>query len=346
LLILIASFTESEYKSWQLPVEGWIDMEFRQLRYFIAVAEHLSFSKAADDLHVTVPPLSRQIRQLEEEFGVPLFARDRRHVALTNAGRALLPEAKALVAQTLHVSDCVRLVKQGECGKVNLGIGPGLAEHVSRVLIEHGARFPAVEFHCKDMSSNLQNKALLEDDIDVAFMRPTIDARLASEVLFQEGFTVHVSKTHPLAKRRFLRVRDLANETLLLLNRDGCPGLYDKTLELYSEAGMSPTIAHVPQDATPRSEAQIILLLCRKGILILPDEPATRPLPGAEVVAIPLDEPNAKIDVCLAWRKGEKSPAIFGLIDSARRLLSTAAPVFGAGRRIAKIGVGFESRAL
>src|SRR5208282_1783580 len=144
--------------------------------------------------------------------------------------------------------------------------------------------------------------------MDIGFLRPFVDtARLASEVLFQEGFVVHVSRANPLARRRTLHVKDLAGETLLLLNRDGCTGLYDKTLELYAEAGVSPNIVHVPQDATPHSDAQLVLLVCRKGILILQDEVACRPAPGAEVVAVPLDEPSARIDVHMAWRRNEKS---------------------------------------
>jgi DNA-binding transcriptional LysR family regulator len=335
LLILIASFTDWEYNRQQ----GWgPQMELRQLRYFIAVAERLSFSKAAQDLHITVPPLSRQIRQLEDEFGVPLFVRDRRHVALTDAGRTLLLEAKSLVAQTAHVSDCVRLAKRGESGLVSIGIGPGLGERVGRVLIDHAKHSPSVEFQCKDMCSGWQNKSLMDGDMDVGFLRPFVDtARLASEVLFQEGFVVHMSRANPLAKRRSLRIRDLAGETLLLLNRDGCTGIYDKTLELYAEAVVSPNIVHVPQDATPRSDAQLVLLLCRKGILILPDEAASRPVSGSETAAVPLDEPNAKIDVYMAWRKNEKSPAVFAFIEAARRILREPCSI-SARARISSAG--------
>src|SRR5271170_6876522 len=116
-------------------------MELRQLRYFIAVAERLSYSKAAQHLHITVPPLSRQIRQLEEELGVQLLVRDRRGVALTDAGRMLLREAKSLATQTEHVLECVRLAKMGETGRVRVGIGLALGERISRVLIEHSKQF-------------------------------------------------------------------------------------------------------------------------------------------------------------------------------------------------------------
>jgi DNA-binding transcriptional LysR family regulator len=306
-------------RAWEIR---WWAMELRQLKYFIAVAERLSFSRAAEELHVTVPPLSRQIRQLEDEFGVPLFVRDRRHVALTDAGRTLLQEANVLVAQSAHVSDCVRRAKRGEAGLVKMGIAPGLGERVSRVLLEHSKQYPAVDLQYREMFSGEQSQTLLDGDIDVAFVRSAIDAvQLSSEVLFEERFVVHVSKQSPLAKRRSLRMKDIAAETLLLPNRQCCEAMYDKTLELYAEAGISPNVLHVPLSPAPNSDAQTLMVACRKGIFIIPDEAARRPHPGGDVTAIPLDEPSAKIDVCVAWRRNENSSAVLTFLDSVRRVL-------------------------
>lgn len=308
-------------------------MELRQLRYFIAVAERLSFSRAALELHVTVPPLSRQIRQLEDEFGVPLFIRDRRHVALTDAGRTLLREARVLVAQTAHVCDSVRLAKCGETGLVRIGMAPGLGEKISRVLMEHSRQFPAVELQYREMFSGWHGKALLDGEIDVALLRSVVDAtQLAAEALFEEKFVVHLSKASPLAKRRSLRMKDLVGETLLLPNREYCAALYDKTLELYAEAGISPNVMHVPLSPVPNGDAQIVLVACRKGIFIMPDEATRRPAPGGEVVAVPLDEPNAKIDVYVAWRKDEKSSAVFTFLGTIRRVLRSSAKCSLAAR--------------
>ena len=300
-------------------------MELRQLKYFIAVAERLSFSKAAQHLHITVPPLSRQVRQLEEEFGIELFIRDRRNVALTDAGRMLLREAKTLVAQSTHVTDCVRLAKCGEAGLVKIGIGMGLGEPISRVLVEHSKQFPAVDLQCRDMFSSWQNKALIDGDIDVGFLRPFVDSvHLTTEVLFQENFVVHLCRSNPLAKRRTLKIKDLAGETLLMPNRGGSTYLYDKTFELYAEAGVTPNVVHVPLDPVPHSDTQIVLLTCHKGIFIMPDEVACRPAQGSDVVAVPLDEPNAKIDVHIAWRRAEKLATVLSFVDTARRVFPDA----------------------
>jgi DNA-binding transcriptional LysR family regulator len=321
------------------------EMELRQLRYFIAVAERLSFSKAAQQLHVTVPPLSRQIRQLEDEFDVQLFVRNRRRVALTDAGRLLLREAKTLVRQTTHVSDCVRLSKTGEAGLVRIGIGLGLGERIGRVLLEHSAKCPAVEIQCRDIFSTSQNEALLTGEIDVGFLRPPVDpSHLVSERLYEEGLSVHVSKASPLAKRKTLRVKDLTSEPLLLPDRKSSTGLYDKTLELYAGAGVTPNIINVSMEPLPHNDVQTLLLTSRKGIFIMPDEAACRPAPGSEVASIPLDEPNAKVEVHMAWRKGEPSATVGAFLDSVRAVFRTAPSHEGAPCAARKLDPRINSR--
>jgi len=121
-------------------------MELRQLRYFVAVAEKLSFTNAARELYVTVAPLSRQVRQLEEELGVDLFVRDRRHVLLTDIGRIFCGEAKAMVDHADHVLQSMSLAKRGQIGLVRIAMTSGVRERLNRVLIEYSKRFPAVEF--------------------------------------------------------------------------------------------------------------------------------------------------------------------------------------------------------
>jgi DNA-binding transcriptional LysR family regulator len=300
-------------------------MELRQLRYFIAVAERLSFSKAAEHLHVTVPPLSRQIRQLEEELDAQLFVRDRRHVVLTDAGQLLLREAKVLVAQTSHACDSVRLATKGEAGVVKIGVGLGLGEKISHVLVEHANRFPAVEVSCTAIYSIFQCDALLQGTIDVGFLRPAVDhAELTSEALFEERFVIHASKDSPLAKHKSLRVRDLAGESLLVPHCKPPVSIYDKTIDLCAKAGVPIKIIHVSTDPAPHGDIQTLLLASRKGVSIMPDEPSCSPAAGSEVVAIPFDEPDAKVEVHAAWRRNEGSPAVLTFLDSVRRVFHLA----------------------
>jgi DNA-binding transcriptional LysR family regulator len=297
-------------------------MELRQLRYFIAVAENLSFSKAAQQLHITVPPLSRQIRQLEEEFDVRLFDRDRKHVALSDAGRLLLREAKGLMTQAGRVTDSVRMAQCGAVGLVRIGVGPALGERVSRVILEHAKLCPKVEVQCRDIMSLQQYKALTEGEIDVAFLRPCMESsQLTSEFLFEEPMVVHISKHNPLSKRKSLRLRDLAEETLLLFERNAAPALHDKTVEMYAAAGVIPNVVIVAADPAPHHDVQTILLACRKGIRIRPDEITCRPAPGSDVAVVPLDEPDATMSVHVAWRKCEKAPPVLAFVSTTRDVL-------------------------
>ena len=295
-------------------------MELRQLRYFIAVAECLSFSRAAEELHITVPPLSRQIRQLEEEFDVQLFVRNRRRVILTDAGRLFLREAKTLAEQMTRFTNCMRQAKHGESGTVRIGIGLHLGERLSRAVVEHSRQYPHVEIQTMGIFSSLQGAALVEGKIDVGFLRPPADrVHLNSEALFEEHLVVLVSRASPLAKRKSVRVKDLAGETLLLQDRRASASMHDKVLELFARAGVSPEIVQLPVDPLPSDEVQKLLLAAHRGIFIVADEAAARMALGCAAAAVPLEEPEAKVEVHMAWRKGESSGAVLAFMESVRR---------------------------
>jgi DNA-binding transcriptional LysR family regulator len=293
-------------------------VEIRHLRYFIAVAERLSFSKAAKECNVSVPPLSRQVRQLEEELGTRLFVRDKRRVALTDAGHALLLQAKAIANQIAHIPESIRLAESGQAGAVRIGIALHLAERLNPALMEYSRRFPNVEIECRDIYSALQNRALAEREIDVGFLRPRVDpVHLVSEPLFEERLVVHVSKQSPLAQRKALRVADLAGKPLVVHSRSVSSGLYDEILRLYARAGATPELVQLPPPV-PHGVAQRFLLASRNGVFIAPDEAESYPAANSEVVAVPLDEPGAKIEVHMAWRKNETSAVVMEFLKSMR----------------------------
>jgi DNA-binding transcriptional LysR family regulator len=191
-------------------------VELRHVRYFIAVAEYLNFSKAAQQLHIAQPPLSRQIRQLEEDLGVTLFLRNKRRVALTKAGQIFLVEARKLVVQAGHAMEAARHAQKGESGIVRIGIASGLGGVISKAVFEHRRRLPAIDVECRDVFSSFQNEALRKGEIDIGFLRPPIDqVNLDCELLFEEEFVVVLPRTHRLAKRRFLRLKDIADDPLI-----------------------------------------------------------------------------------------------------------------------------------
>ena len=314
-------------------------MELRQLRYFIAVAEYLSFSKAAEELHITVPPLSRQIRQLEEEFDVQLFVRNRRRVILSDAGRLFLREAKTLTDQMVNFTNCVRRAAHGDAGAVRIGIGLHLGERLSRAVVEHSKQYPLVELQTSGIFPALQNAALVEGKIDVGFLRPPIDhMHLKSEILFDERLAALVNRTNPLAKRKSLRAKDLVGETILLQDRRFSPGLHDKILEVFARAGVSPHIVELPADPLPNDDVQTVLLAANRGIYITADEAPARITLGRAAVAVPIDEPGASVQVHMVWRKEEASATVLAFLASLRRVFGATQPARPAPFMVASSG--------
>jgi DNA-binding transcriptional LysR family regulator len=294
-------------------------VELRHVRYFIAVAEHLNFRKAAEHLHIAQPPLSRQIRQLEEDLGVVLLVRSKRRVELTKAGHAFLEQARKLIVQAGHATEAARHAQKGESGIVRIGLASGLGGVVNKVVFEHRKRLPAVDVECRDIFSTLQNEALHKGEIDIGFLRPPVDqVNLECELLFEEEFVVVLPKTHRLAKRRSLRLKDVADEPLIIFHRNFSSGLYDKILGMFSKQGFTPHLLLTHVEA--HEEAGAIMIASGKAIFLGAGATVNRSVSGVELASVRLNEPDAKIEVYAAWRKGEESEAVSGFLDSVRRV--------------------------
>lgn len=299
-------------------------VELRHVRYFIAVAEHLNFRKAAEHLHIAQPPLSRQIRQLEEDLGVVLLVRSKRRVELTKAGHAFLEQARKLIVQAGHATEAARHAQKGESGIVRIGLASGLGGAVSKVVFEHRKRLPAVDVECRDIFSTLQNEALHKGEIDIGFLRPPVDqANLECELLFEEEFVVVLPKTHRLAKRRSLRLKDVADEPLIIFHRSFSSGLYDKILGLFSKQGFTPHLLVTHVEA--HEEAGAIMIASGKAIFLGAGAAVNRTVSSLELASVRLNEPDAKIEVYAAWRKGEESAAVLDFLDSVRRVFRLSA---------------------
>ena len=298
-------------------------VELRHVRYFIAVAEYLNFSKAAQQLHIAQPPLSRQIRQLEDDLGVALFVRSKRRVELTKAGQVFLEEARKLVVQAGHATEAARHAQKGESGVVRIGIASGLGGVVSKVVAEHCKRFPAINIECKDIFSTCQNEALRKHEIDIGFLRPPVDqVNLDCELLFEEDFVAVLPKAHRLAKLKALKLKDIANEPLILFDRNFSSGLYDKILTLFSRQGLTPHLTVTRVEA--HEEAGSIMVASGRAVFVGAGAIVSRSVSGLELASVRLDEPDAKIEVYAAWRKDEESAALFTFLDSVRRVFRRA----------------------
>jgi len=292
-------------------------MEFRQLKYFVAAAEELNFTKAAKRLGVAQPPVSRQIAQLERELEVQLFQRTKRKVLLTDAGQRFLSESRALLRQAEVAVEIARQAKMGAVGTIRVAMGKGLGDIVSYVINHHIRVVPGIDFDIMDSVSGLQSDALAAGRIDVGFLRPPVtNLEVVSQKLFSERLTVVLRKSSALARRARLSLRDLRNETLLLVDRPLSPGVHDKTLELCRRAGISPQIT--PVDITCYDEAGAMMVATGKGIYFAVGKNPIHPSFADQLVAIPLADPAAFIEVHVAWRKDEASPAILSFLEMTR----------------------------
>jgi DNA-binding transcriptional LysR family regulator len=298
-------------------------MELRHVRYFVAVAEEMSFTRAAKKLRIAQPPLSRQIQALEEELGVTLLLRTSRSVRITEAGRVLLAEGKPLLSQAAELFDRVHRAGMLSTQSIRVGFATGLGDALQLALKRHLGSHPEAEVQFRNLLSAEQSAALADRQIDIGLMRPPFDrSALTGETLYRERLMALVPKGHLLAKSRTVSLRQFAGETILLHKRSTSVGLYDKILELLHDADVQVKL--VQTRTGPYEEAGTVLVASGKGIFIGGGAAIAHPGASRQVRAIPLSDPNATIGICMAWRKEEQSPQVLGFLESMRMALKKA----------------------
>jgi DNA-binding transcriptional LysR family regulator len=218
-------------------------VDLRRLRYFVAVAEESSFSRAAQRLHMAQPPLSSQIKQLEEEIGVLLFKRTGRGVRITEGGELLLEEARRIFVQVDQAIRAVQRVGHGEVGRLALGFVPSASNEVlPPILRTFGDRFPEVELYLREMRPDRVVQRLHEGQIDVGFLYlPLDDESLNIECVSREPLVLALPETHPLASEPRVELQAVAKERFILPMRyQIMPGLYGQVTEACRQAGFVP----------------------------------------------------------------------------------------------------------
>jgi DNA-binding transcriptional LysR family regulator len=284
-------------------------MELRQLRYFVAVAETLHFGRAAARLHMSQPPLSRQIKSFEAELGTALFVRTSRGVRLSAAGNALLVDARRLLREADAISTGAHALGRGKVGSVRLGFISTAAYNVlPRVLPEFHRRRPGVRLHLQEATSDAQAAMLREGDLDAALVVPPLsEVGCAYRRLLREPLIAALP-----ARRRWPRrvpLATLASEPFILFPRKAGVGLYDLIVGFCRDAGFTPRIE---QEAI-QMPTIVSLVAAGMGVALVPA--SLRDMRRTGVTYRPLAEAGPLMEVGLAWRSADAEPAVAAFVD-------------------------------
>lgn len=295
-------------------------MELRHLRYFIAVAEEKHMTRAAERLGIQQPPLSMQIRALEQELDAQLFRRQPRGVELTDAGLAFLDRARAILDQVDRAVATTRRTARGEEGRVVVGFTSSAPFHpfVPRVLRAFREVAPLVSLVLEESGSSELVQGLHNEEVDAAFIRsPVADVvGLTVRPLLEEKMLVALPTGHIFARRSsfsrsvLLPLSELAKETFVLYKRPGGPGLYDTIIAACKSAGFSPRVG---QEA-PRIISTLNLVASGIGVSIVPASLQRLQMDGIVYRKLE-DMPQLTAPLILACRRGENAAAVQRFLD-------------------------------
>jgi DNA-binding transcriptional LysR family regulator len=292
-------------------------MELRHLRYFRAVAEEAHVTRAAARLGIAQPPLTQQIKALEAELGILLFDRIGRRVELTEAGRVLLGEARAILDHVERAVSLTQQAGQGSSGRLRVGFTGSASFHpvVTEVLKAVRSEWPGVELVLEESKTDHLAAALDQGKLDTAFVRPPLQNRgtLSFQLLATEALMVAVPVTHALAGRESLRLTDLAEESFILYPRATGPGLSEGVVMACVRAGFSPRVAQ----QTPQLSSTINMVAASLGIAVVPECLRHLRLDSVRFIRLVGDQPRAELG--LAYRSGERSPVVLNFVATSLR---------------------------
>lgn len=290
-------------------------MEFRQLREFLALAEERNFRRAAERLRMAQPPLTRQIRALEDELGTALFIRTSKGVELTEAGQAFLDDAPNVLSLLGRAKERAQRAGQGLSGRLEVGLfGSGVLDVIPRLLAQFHRDRPQVEIGLRTLAKAEQLDALRERRIMVGFNRlvPPADD-LVIETVLRERLVVSLPEQHPLARQRRITLRDLEDEPLILYPNVPLPGLARQVTQAFAHEGVRMRVAQQVEDVL----TSIALVAGGFGLCITTE--ATTRLQLAGVVYRPLAcAPLQHIELSCMHLKDNRSPVLAAFMQGVR----------------------------
>jgi DNA-binding transcriptional LysR family regulator len=294
-------------------------VEIRHLRYFLAIAEELNFSRAAEKLRIAQPPLSQQIKQLEHELGVQLIERETRPVRLTEAGKFFREQSQTLVSRFDELIQQMQKMGRGETGTLAIAfVASATFEVLPVVLREFQKCFPDVQLDLFEMNTSEQKVALLERRINLGFVRPDLkDDAIVVEKLLEESIVLAVPSGHKYSNRQSINITDIAKDPLICFPCLPEPSFGSFILGVCRAHGFEPIVVqHAGELQTALS-----LVAGGMGIALLPN--SIRKIEREGVVYLPLNEPVPKTTLSVAFRTDDTSPTLKSFLEILR-------PAFGA----------------
>jgi DNA-binding transcriptional LysR family regulator len=281
-------------------------MELRHLRYFVAVAEQLNFRRAAEKLHMAQPPLSAQIKSLEQELGVRLFERTTRSVRLTHAGTVFLEESRAVLAASMQAEQRARDAEHGLAGTLRIGIiAPVANAWLAGILRGFRQQFPGVQLSLFELTSTEQLRRLRMQELDAGLLRPPVSfPELDFKLVGKSQQVLAVPAGHRLARKRHFEWSDFHNEDLVLIHPTAQHGFYDPFFAECAKAGAKPRPAQYANDV------QTKMWLISAGFGIAPTIAAVPEIRRMGLVFRPLPPGLPPVQTVLSWRRDDDSPVL------------------------------------
>ncbi|MFJ6265897.1 LysR substrate-binding domain-containing protein [Lysinibacillus xylanilyticus] len=291
-------------------------MDIRKMRYFMMVAEELNFSRAAERLRMAQPPLSQEIRKLEEELGVQLFHRTKRMVEHTDAGRIFLEGSQQIVLQLERTIKETQLAAEGKIGSLIIGFVDS-TEIVIEVLNKFRERFPKIQLILREMTTEQQLNALYEKQIHIGFIRSKLNnGILTSEVCSEESLRLVLHQDHPFASLPEIPLRLLIDEPFILFPRHMGPNFYDLIISYFWDHGVS---INVVQEAI-QMQTIVNLVATGMGVSVVPSSVESYKHPG--VIYKKIQETTPKVNLYVGWREDEKSVVVNHFLTVVREMYS------------------------
>ncbi|MCG3088266.1 LysR family transcriptional regulator [Sporosarcina cyprini] len=280
-------------------------MEIRQLMYFVAVAEELHFGKAAKRLGMTQPPLSQQIKKLEEYLEVELFYRTKRKVALTEAGRYFYRETMKINTDLNAAIQNTKLINSGMLGSLKIGFGPDYGT-LTKILKMYEQKYPDVQIQLEQMPTSEQLIALDKKEIHIGLLPGPIERKnIQSNVVAEYPYQVVLPINHPLAKEiEGIDLLQLKDENFIMTPREIGPAYYDAIINICNTAGFNPHI----RKKTHELQTILPLVAANMGIAIVPA--LISYFNRGEVVFLPIRNCDVTMKNCIAWNTEARLPIV------------------------------------